>query len=511
VDDKPGNESPFTDSPLDALLTPFRPSGTQWVARYMIVAFAVLIRLAVGLGPYSGYKSEPMHGDFEAQRHWMEITVHLPLKEWYYHDLEWWGLDYPPLTAYHSWFLGKLGSLLDKSWFELYTSRGVDDYDLKSYMRATVVLSELVVYIPAVLWFVRWNGKHHKISPVGQSMAATAVLFQPALILVDHGHFQYNAVMLGFALLAIVNLAIRNRYMGSVMFVLSVCFKQMALYYAPIIFAFLLGECVFPRINLPRLVAIGGVVFVTFILMFGPLVLAGGFPLVGQALNRIFPFARGLWEDKVANFWCTANTIIKFKNIYSVQQLQRYSLAATLISILPAMAVVFFYPKSHLLPWAFSAGAWGFFLFSFQVHEKTVLVPLMPATLLLCSSDPNIVSVVVWINNIAMFSMWPLLRREGLTLQYAVVVFCWNWLIGQFSWTGMSKFLPKNWFVRLAVLGSYSALIGLHLVEYFVPSSWGLVDKYPDFFVLANVTVSFGCFVVFWLWTLYNLFMAARH
>lgn len=49
-----------------------------------------------------------MHGDFEAQRHWMEITKHLPISQWYYHDLEWWGLDYPPLTAYHSWLLGKM-------------------------------------------------------------------------------------------------------------------------------------------------------------------------------------------------------------------------------------------------------------------------------------------------------------------------------------------------------------------------------------------------------------------
>jgi len=49
-----------------------------------------------------------MHGDFEAQRHWMELTIHLPVSQWYFYDLEWWGLDYPPLTAYHSWFLGKL-------------------------------------------------------------------------------------------------------------------------------------------------------------------------------------------------------------------------------------------------------------------------------------------------------------------------------------------------------------------------------------------------------------------
>ena len=49
-----------------------------------------------------------MHGDFEAQRHWMEITIHLPISKWYTYDLQYWGLDYPPLTAYHSWLLGKM-------------------------------------------------------------------------------------------------------------------------------------------------------------------------------------------------------------------------------------------------------------------------------------------------------------------------------------------------------------------------------------------------------------------
>lgn len=47
-----------------------------------------------------------MHGDYEAQRHWMEITLHLPMREWYSHDLPYWGLDYPPLTAYVSYICG---------------------------------------------------------------------------------------------------------------------------------------------------------------------------------------------------------------------------------------------------------------------------------------------------------------------------------------------------------------------------------------------------------------------
>jgi alpha-1,3-glucosyltransferase len=52
-----------------------------------------------------------MYGDYEAQRHWMELTLHVPMNQWYYYDLEWWGLDYPPLTAYVSWICGKMYDL----------------------------------------------------------------------------------------------------------------------------------------------------------------------------------------------------------------------------------------------------------------------------------------------------------------------------------------------------------------------------------------------------------------
>ena len=31
----------------------------------------------------SGAGKPPMYGDYEAQRHWMEITTNLPAREWY--------------------------------------------------------------------------------------------------------------------------------------------------------------------------------------------------------------------------------------------------------------------------------------------------------------------------------------------------------------------------------------------------------------------------------------------
>jgi len=71
---------------------------------------AVLLRSCVSLHGYSGEGVPPMYGDFEAQRHWMEVTVNLPPRAWYVHgadnDLQYWGLDYPPLSAYLSWVIG---------------------------------------------------------------------------------------------------------------------------------------------------------------------------------------------------------------------------------------------------------------------------------------------------------------------------------------------------------------------------------------------------------------------
>jgi hypothetical protein len=89
-----------------------------------ILGLSIIVKLTIGLGTYSGpyicfsirrrinifflsgHATPPLYGDYEAQRHWMEITRHLPVKEWYTYDLQYWGLDYPPLTAYVSWLCG---------------------------------------------------------------------------------------------------------------------------------------------------------------------------------------------------------------------------------------------------------------------------------------------------------------------------------------------------------------------------------------------------------------------
>ena len=72
------------------------------------ILLGILIKWCISLNGYSGQGTLPMYGDFEAQRHWLEITTHLPADQWYFYDLSYWGLDYPPLTAFHSFVLGKM-------------------------------------------------------------------------------------------------------------------------------------------------------------------------------------------------------------------------------------------------------------------------------------------------------------------------------------------------------------------------------------------------------------------
>ncbi|KAI5307617.1 Glucosyltransferase-like protein, partial [Ascosphaera atra] len=67
-----------------------------------------------------------------------------------------------------------------------------------------------------------------------------AILLQPATLLVDHGHFQFNTVMLGYVVAAMESMAAERFLWACVFFVAALGFKQMALYYAPVIFAYML-------------------------------------------------------------------------------------------------------------------------------------------------------------------------------------------------------------------------------------------------------------------------------
>ncbi|KAH9523513.1 hypothetical protein Btru_040195 [Bulinus truncatus] len=132
-------------------------SASFYIQLTLIILATLTLRLGVSLWGYSGHGKPPMFGDFEAQRHWMEITVNLPAEDWYKetsdNDLQYWGLDYPPLTAYHMMINGKIAEYVNPAFVKLGSSRGSEDPALKFFMRMTVLVMDLIIFLPSAIVF----------------------------------------------------------------------------------------------------------------------------------------------------------------------------------------------------------------------------------------------------------------------------------------------------------------------------------------------------------------------
>ncbi|KAJ1025547.1 hypothetical protein NDA13_004355 [Ustilago tritici] len=671
------------DTPVRRLIRWLAKEQLKSVILPLVLLTAFLVRWMVATGDWSGRGVEPMHGDFEAQRHWIELTLHLPTSKWYIYNLQYWGLDYPPLTAWVSLACGYASQLFPstKAGFAFETSRGNEDAATVTFMRATVVVGDLLVYLPALALFI--TRKLEGRGKCTQAIALFSILLQPALILIDHGHFQYNSIMLGFsaACFALLHTTLpnpdassspfaRNRnqavadlscrlsyeYVAAAIFLcLSLSFKQMALYYAPAVFALMLGRCIGlacidPERGLTLFVGLGLAVVITFGVLFAPWLTS--LEQIGQLVHRIFPLARGLFEDKVANVWCFLSVLplparFKLKNLMPATALARLSLLVTLVAILPGCCLLFWVssqtakmemmvaqetvqkrttsttadkstafsaagsvkaptlaaslkstntcdhrapsvigsaagaparseiesllagsvsksisgrisrvgpptetldrhnlishdsdyhlsasdsrpvasslpsPAAQMLPYGLTSVSCAFFLFGFQTHEKSILLPLLPLTLILGAKGDtwggNITSArdwewTVWFNNIATFSLFPLLKKDGQALQYVVLLVGWNWFVGNlavpFQPLNSIKGLVKSasFFRKLSTL-TYLAAAGLHVVELVVPMLLpGLQAKlwarYPDIYPVLNVLLTTPCFMVVFIWAL---------
>ncbi len=415
-------------------------------------AIAVVIRTMVGVWGYSGEHHAPMFGDAEAQRHWMEITVSLPIGDWYRNtpdnDLQYWGLDYPPLTAYVSFVCGKIAQILCPELVELFTSRGHESVDGKTFLRATVIVMDIFILIPAVIMACKrvtsTGSETHKRSQ--QSLTnfcyCLSCLLLPGLLLIDHGHFQYNGVCLGLALLGALCILGGRDVVGSVFFCLSLNFKQMSLYYAPVFFCCLLRKCFEKDSAVSAMLGVaklGITVVATFAALWFPFCVHASAEdtcasSLLQVLHRQFPFARGIFEDKVANLWYSFSVAVDFRALLTTQQLVGCSLGLTLLLLAPVCTDLLTRRLStQRMLLALMNGSLAFFLASYQVnetfhcwcclsadlpilqvHEKSVLLSLFPACFLVLA-DPLF---VVWFQLLGTFTMFPLLRRDLLAMPY---------------------------------------------------------------------------------------------
>ena len=356
--------------------------------------------------------------------------MHTPAREWYVetprNNLSYWGLDYPPASGYQSWLCGKAIAAIEPAAVALGTSHGYETPSSKRLMRLSVLFFDAVCFFPAALAAVRaLYGA--RASPSDLAWALASVLLQPAFVLIDHGHFQYNNISLGLAAAAVAAIARGEPVLGSVLYTLSFNHKQMALFYAPAFFAHLLGRCFESRRPVLAVARLGAAVIGTMVLLWAPFLRDPG-PLAVAA--RLAPIGRGVFEDFVASLWCghdalqwhllgpnvlpalrcVTSPVFRWRERFAAPTLARAAAALSLAACVPSCVQQALRPSRLGLPYCMLCCAMAAFLLGFQVHEKSVLLPLLPACLL-ALEEPELLRVL---GPLAAFSMYPLLRFELL-------------------------------------------------------------------------------------------------
>ena len=124
-----------------------------------------------------------------------------------------------------------------------------------------------------------------------------------------------------------------------------------------------------------------------------------------------------------------------------------------------------------------------------QVHEKSVLLPLLPLTLLAADSP----WLVTWINLAAVVGMFPLLKKDGLAVAYPACMLLYpaamqlaqsDLLADSPEQPGNPCLHPTAW---LAARLSLAAAVAIHVAAGALPP----LERYPYLFDAAFVTLSF--------------------
>ncbi|XP_038617733.1 probable dolichyl pyrophosphate Glc1Man9GlcNAc2 alpha-1,3-glucosyltransferase isoform X2 [Tachyglossus aculeatus] len=276
---------------------------------------------------------------------------------------------------------------------------------------------------------------------------AALLLWNFGLLIVDHIHFQYNGFLSGLMLLSIARLFQKRHLEGAFIFAVLLHFKHIYLYLAPAYGVYLLRSYCFTA-NKPggsvrwssfswlRAAALGSIVGLVSALSLGPFVALNQLP---QVLSRLFPFKRGLCHAYWApNFWALYNTADKVLSVLGlkyglldpekipkasmtsglVRQFQHTvlpsvtplaALACTLVAVLPSVFCLWFKPQGPrgflrcLVLCALSA-----FMFGWHVHEKAILLAILPMSLLAVESAKDAGTFLI-LATTGHYSLFPLL------------------------------------------------------------------------------------------------------
>lgn len=285
-----------------------------------------------------------------------------------------------------------------------------DSWQTVYFQRTTVILTELVLAYALAL-FINTSPPGRRIT---SHAAALSILLSPGLLIIDHIHFQYNGFMYGILVLSLV-LARQESTMllSGVLFAVLLCFKHIYLYLAPAYFVFLLrayclGKKSIFHIRFRNCIKLGLSILTVFASAFGPYALWGQ---MDQLLKRLFPFSRGLCHAYwAANIWALYSfadrILIQIAprlglpvDLAAANSVTRGLVGDTSFAVLPDITprttfmltlgfqVICLTKLFQNQSWDTFIGAvtlcgYASFLFGWHVHEKAILLVIIPFSLL---------------------------------------------------------------------------------------------------------------------------------
>ncbi|KAF4624878.1 hypothetical protein G7Y89_g13290 [Cudoniella acicularis] len=367
---------------------------------YPSIAQCAVVATAFKVLLFPAYKST----DFEVHRNWLAITNSLPVQEWYYETTSEWTLDYPPFFAGFEWIMSQFAKVVDPEMLKVYNLE-YDSWQTIYFQRTTVIITELA------LVFVQTAPQSLKRP---SHAAALSILLSPGLLIIDHIHFQYNGFLYGILILSLVLARKKSTTLASgLLFAILLCLKHIYLYLAPAYFVFLLrAYCLGPKsifhIRFGNAIKLGTGIIAVFGAAFGPFAYWGQMP---QLFSRLFPFSRGLchayWAPNIWAIYSFTDRVMIYAaprlglpvNQDAINSVTRGLVGDTSFAVLPEITArmtfvltlffqviplikLFFDPTWDTFIGAVTLCGYASFLFGWHVHEKAILLVIIPFSLI---------------------------------------------------------------------------------------------------------------------------------
>uniref|UniRef100_A0AAX7VWU8 Alpha-1,3-glucosyltransferase n=1 Tax=Astatotilapia calliptera TaxID=8154 RepID=A0AAX7VWU8_ASTCA len=412
----------------------------------------------------SAYRST----DFEVHRNWLAITHSLPVSRWYYENTSEWTLDYPPLFAWFEFGLSQVARSFDANMLQV--------ENLNYASPATVLFQRLSVIVTDVVFIY---AARECCRCVREPKGSRDILSQPSFVLAVLLLWNFGLLLVDRILQLCLCIKLpasarrrRERHpgKGALLFAFLLNLKHIYLYVAPAYGVYLLRSYCFTQDNkdgsirwssfsLLRLLALGAIVTSVCALSFGPFIAMGQLP---QVLSRLFPFKRGLCHAYWApNIWALYNVLDKTLAVLGVRLklleeaelplasmtgglVQEFehsvlpsvtpavTLVCTLLSILPAAASIWLRPRgARGFLRCLLLCALGSFMFGWHVHEKAILIAILPLSILAVENRED-AGIFLILTTTGHYSLFPLLFTPAVLRGFCSILWrlstCWGWL-----------------------------------------------------------------------------------